>query len=389
LDVERPGQGAISDFYEGLRTRYPYPPTMRRDLTSREVLRCAAEGSTFATERFDVDPAELDRVEERGRIDLESLGGSGRVRKELPRLIVQLSRTRFGTIGPSNHFVELQEVEEIFDPMAAHLLGISAGQVTLQYHAGGGVLTGLIGRLYGRRTDFPRRHRAIMAVQKPLLHLAGARSLAELRLRRFLYFSGECPPIPRDSAEGMRLMLANAAAMNYGFAFRLAVYQALRSMALEALGVRSSKLVVDSPHDTMYEEDLDGQKVLLHRYKSCRAYPPSRMAGHPVFGRVGQPVLIPGLHSTSSYLCVADEGASESLYSACHGTGSVISDFARRGISGPDPRGRSTLRFGYSDAAPADVPHLDDRGIDEAVGILVRHRIVRPVARLRPFAVLT
>jgi len=34
------------------------------------------------------------------------------------------------------------------------------------------------------------------------------------------------------------------------------------------------------------------------------------------------------------------------------------------------------------------VPHLDDRGVYEAVGILLAHDLVRPVARPRPLAVL-
>ena len=32
--------------------------------------------------------------------------------------------------------------------------------------------------------------------------------------------------------------------------------------------------------------------------------------------------------------------------------------------------------------------HLDDKGIDEVLGVLVRGGLVRPVARMRPFAVL-
>ena len=47
------------------------------------------------------------------------------------------------------------------------------------------------------------------------------------------------------------------------------------------------------------------------------------------------------------------------------------------------------MRFRYSDQAPAVVPHFDDRAVDEAMSILVGHGIIRPVARLRPFAVLT
>lgn len=185
------------------------------------------------------------------------------------------------------------------------------------------------------------------------------------------------------------MLLANAAAMNYGFAFRLAVYSKLRTLAAELLGARDSRLVVDSPHDSLYEEEMNGESVVVHRYKACRAYPAWRRPDHPIFGAVGQPLLLPGTNRTSSYLCVADVGAGDALYSACHGTGSIIADFEARGLSGPDPHGRTTLRFRYGGCAPEEVVHLDDRGIDEALDILTRHRILRPVARLRPLAVLT
>jgi hypothetical protein len=59
-----------------------------------------------------------------------------------------------------------------------------------------------------------------------------------------------------------------------------------------------------------------------------------------------------------------------------------------RGLSGPDPAGRTTLRFRYSRPDPEPVAQLDDRGIDEALGVLARNGVVCPVARLRPFAVL-
>jgi tRNA-splicing ligase RtcB len=388
LDMARPGAAAITDFYRKVRERYPYPTTHRRDIGASDVVRTAVEGGVFAVDRFGVDPAELDAVEEGGRLDVERYGGADRVRKELPFSVKHLSRMRFGTVGPSNHFVELQQVEEILDPMAAAHFGISEGQITLQYHAGGGVLTGEIGRMFGRRKDFPKPLRLQMAIQKPLYHLARARSVAELRQRFALYFSGECPPVPRDGAEGERYMLANAVAMNYGFAFRLATYASLRKLLDEAFGPTGSRLIVDSPHNSIYEEDVDGQAALVHRHNSCRAYPAAKMAGHPRFGATGQAILLPGTNRTSSYLCVAGDRADQSLYSACHGAGTMISDFVKRGLSGPDAQGRTTLKFGYSDAAPAEVAHYDDRGVDEALKILTTPGLVRPVARMRPFAVL-
>jgi tRNA-splicing ligase RtcB len=388
FDADVPNEAAITRFYEAVRDRFPHPTTHRRDLTAREVMRAAEEGGAFAADRYGVDPAGLSRMEKDGRIDLGAYGGIGRLRRELPWVVVQLSRMRFGTIGPSNHFVELQRVEEVLDERAADLLGVREGQLTLQYHGGGGVLAGQLGRLFGRRKKVARTVKAEMLVTKPLFHLASARSLAEFRLRRELYFSGGSAPVDADSPEGARLLLANAAAMNYGFAFRLATYASLCEFATRVFGARGGRLVVDSPHNSIYEEDLDHERVILHRHNSCQAYPASRMTGHPVFGMTGQAILLPGTNRTSSYLCAAEESAGSSLWSACHGAGTMIDDFVARGLSMLDPERRTTLRYSYRGSEPELVSQLDDRGVNEALGILQGHGIARPVARMRPIAVL-
>jgi tRNA-splicing ligase RtcB len=387
LDVERPDPRAIADFFERVRARFPWPPRKRLELSAADVLACATRGAEFAVDHFGLDPNELERMEENGRLDLERYGGVARVRRELPWMTRQLARLRFGTIGPSNHFIELQQVEDVLDARAAARLGVHRGQLTLQYHGGGGVLAGQIGRLFGRRRKISRSVRVQMGVQKPLFHLTRARSLEELRLRRTLYFAAGVP-VPRHGSEGERFLLANAAAMNYGFAFRAASYAGFMRLAHEAFGPTRGRLIVDSPHNSIYEEDVNGESAIVHRHNSCRAFPASRMTPGTAFGDVGQATLLPGTCRTSSYLCVADVGASSSLYSACHGAGSIIEDFAERGVSQLDPGGRSTLQFRYSDEAPADVPQFDDRGVDEALAILNRNELSRPVARLRPLAVL-
>jgi hypothetical protein len=260
--------------------------------------------------------------------------------------------------------------------------------VTLQFHNGGGVLTGQLGALYARRKSASRMLRAEMSVQKPLSHLLTARSPAQVASRLAAYFAADCPSIPMDGDDGRRALLATRLSMNYGFAYRMATYAALRAMARSALGA-TTRLVVDSPHNSVYEEEVRGAPAFVHRHNSCRAYPAKLMAGHPAFAETGQPLLLPGTNRTSSYLCVPAAGAHRSLYSACHGSGSIISAFERSGRSGPDPHGRTTARYRYDGAAPAEVPHLDDLGVHEALGILTGHDLVRPVARMRPFAVLT
>jgi RNA-splicing ligase RtcB len=212
--------------------------------------------------------------------------------------------------------------------------------------------------------------------------------MQQLRERLSLYFTDGCKPLGLDTAEGRRLMLANAAAMNYGFAFRVSTYASLRKLAAESFGGAPGRLVVDSPHNSIYEEKVGDTTAVVHRHNSCRAYPAERMPAGTTFATTGQAVLLPGTHRTSSYLGVAGPNAAASLHTACHGAGTVVSDYLRRGISGEDEAGRSTRRFRYTDAAPTEVTHLDDHGVNAALDILVRNGLVAPVARMRPLAVL-
>jgi tRNA-splicing ligase RtcB len=386
LDVQRPPESAVADFYRQVAERFPSPPNWRRELTSAEVLRAATEGADFAADRYGLSGDELDHIEERGRLDIEPYGGARRAKKELPWLVVQMSRLRFGGIGPSTHFLEMQEVEEILDPAAAGRLGLHEGQVTVQFHNGGGVLTGQLGELYARRKSASRMLRAEMSVQKPLSHVVTARP--GLRGRLAAYFTRGCPAVPVDGDDGRRVLLATRLAMNYGFAYRMATFAELRRIAGSAFGA-TARLVVDSPHNSIYEEEVGGQPAFVHRHNACRAYPAAMIADHPAFGMTGQPLLLPGTNRTSSYLCVPEPDAHRSLYTACHGSGSIISAFERSGRSGPDALGRTTARYRYDGSAPAQVPQLDDHGVNEALGILTGHGLVRPVARMRPFAVLT
>ncbi len=388
LKIDRPSAAAVADFFRRVRERHPSPPTYRRDLTAEDVVRCAAEGGRFAVDRFGIDPHQLDRVEEHGHLSVERYGGLSRVRRELPWSVKQLSRIRFASIGRSNHFIELQEVEEILDPRAASLLGLERGQVTMQYHGGGGSLPGELGMLFGRRKRYPLPVRLQMAAQKPLYHFGRARSIRALRRRRELYFSGSCPPIDRMEPEGERVMLANAMAMNYGFAFRLAAYASLTELLREAVGDSGETLVVDSPHNTIYEEQLGGVPAIVHRHNACRIYPAETQTGHPVFGRIGRPLLLPGTSRTASYVCIPGDRPEVALNSASHGAGDSIKRFAKAGLSQVDPRGRTTLRFDYAASQPVELPHLDDRGVDDVMTTLITNGVLRPVARLRPFAVL-
>ena len=279
LDVPRPGPRAVKEFYRRVRERFPDPPGWRGELTRDEVLRAAVEGADFRRNgTVSIAPTSTGSRSPAACPSTARRGGPGPGRAA--GVCVQLARLRFGSIGPSTHFLELQEVEEVLDPAAAAQLGVHAGQVTLQLHNGGGVLTGQIGEMYARRRSASRLLRIEMAALKPLVHLLGARRADEARRRYALDFTAGTPSIPTDSAEGRRMLLAQRLAMNYGFAYRLATVAALRRLAREVFGARLD-LVVYSPHNSVYEEEIAGRPAHVHRHNAARAWTPWRPTGRP------------------------------------------------------------------------------------------------------------
>ena len=184
-------------------------------------------------------------------------------------------------------------------------------------------------------------------------------------------------------------MLANAAAMNYGFAFRTATYAALPVSRPDVFG---------GPR-----QPAGGRLAAQLHLRGARRRPSGHRAPAQLLPR------LPGLPDAARHGVRRDRAGGpaardaphlvlplrgrraerrRSLYSACHGAGTVIDQFADDGASRPDPAGRNTLRFRYDDTAPSRAQHLDDAGVDAAMSVLATHRIVRPVARMRPFAVL-
>ena len=210
--------------------------------------------------------------------------------------------------------------------------------------------------------------RAEMSVQKPLSHLLTARSRAQARRRLAAYFTEGCPSVPVDGDDGRRVLLATRLAMNYGFAYRMATYAALRDLARSAFGATAS-----AGGRLAAQLDLRGGGRRRPRVRA----PAQRLPGLPG----GADGIAPRRSPRPDNRCCCPAptvprrtcayraaGAHRSLYTACHGTGSIISAFERSGRSGTDPLGRVTARHRYDGSAPVDVPHLDDRGVDEALG---------------------
>ncbi|MEV5725772.1 RtcB family protein [Streptomyces pharetrae] len=284
--VWRPGPGELDRILEG-GARYA---VARGYGEERDLVRCEDGGA--------VDDAEVREVGERARER-----GLGQV----------------GSLGSSNHFLEVQQVSDVYDEPAAEAFGLTVGQVCVMIHCGSRGLGHQICTDHVRAMD---RAMARYRITVPDRQLA-------------------CTPV--DSPEGRAYLGAMAAAANYGRANRQLLAYAAREVFRRAAGVHLS-LVYDVSHNLAKLEThpVDGRprRLCVHRKGATRAFPP----GHPDLPadlrEAGQPVLIPGTMGTASYVLAGVAGG-DAFASTCHGAGRRMSRHqAARTVTGRELRAR-------------------------------------------------
>ena len=98
-------------------------------LSGRELEEMMLAGSRWAVEHGYGVARDIARCEEQGAMkgaDTSSVSQKAR----------QRGFPQSGTLGSGNHFLEIQEVREIYDQKAASIFGISRGQVAVMIHCG-------------------------------------------------------------------------------------------------------------------------------------------------------------------------------------------------------------------------------------------------------------
>lgn len=324
-----------------------------------------AGGARWAVAQGFGTAADLERIEARGC--------SAGARPELVSARAKLrQRAELGTLGSGNHYLEVQEVAELYDAPTAAAFGLEPGAVVVSIHCGSRGLGHQIG------TEFLRA----MVVAAPGYGIA----LPDRELA--------CAPL--DSPLGRDYLGAMRAAINCALANRQLITQLARRAFAKVLPDARLELVYDVSHNTCQEEvhRVEGRerRLFVHRKGATRAFGP----GHPELPEVyrpwGQPVLIGGSMGTGSYVLAGmAESEQRALASACHGAGrsmsrnqaarrwggrQVVDELARRGIR---VRGHS-LR-GVAEEAPGAY-----KDVAAVVAAAEAAGLARRVARLAPLA---
>ena len=333
--------------------------------SGRELDAVLLGGSRHAVQRGFGEPRDLERCEDRGFVaDATTSGVSERARTR--------GLGQVGSLGSGNHFLEVQVVEAVHDPVVADAFGLWPGRVCVMIHCGS----------RGLGHQICSDHVATMLKAMPRYGITVPdRQLA-------------CAPV--RSPEGQAYLGAMAAAANYGRANRQLLTVATREAFAEATGSGNLALLYDVSHNLakLEHHDVDGQRRLLcvHRKGATRALPP----GHPDLpddlAAVGQPVLVPGSMGTASWVLVGVSGGG-AFFSTCHGAGRTMSRHAAiRKISGAALRAQLeaagiAVRAG-SDRGLAEEAPFAYKDVDEVVAICEHAGLARRVARLRPLGVV-
>lgn len=296
------------------------------------------------------------------------------LKKLLPRSSYKSTFHNLGTNFKGNHFLEFQTVEKIFNEHKAQELGLEPGQVMIMYHGGGGALAHQMGRYYANRKKNTGPERIQLFLGKLFLHIFSIDGLKHFATRWKYYFNPEYyQAMPADSFEGKRLQQSMKAAMNYGFAYRLATIPRLHDAFKHTLERDVSlRLIQNISHNNITTETIHNKQYFVHRHNVCQVRP----------DRV---LLLPGDKYTNSYLLLGGSNGEQYGFSVDHGAGETAKLFKDNHTSTAIEA--YTLKFDKR-LETEKVQHYTSEGVIEVVEKLEQHSIAKRFVELKPFAVL-
>ena len=343
----------------------------RTRLALSEMRKVLREGAAYVVRHGQGWPEDLDHTEARGCLD-------GADPDAVSKRAYERGQNQVGSLGAGNHFLEVQVVDEVYDPATAEAFGVAAGGIAFMIHCGS--------RGFGHQVcdDFIKTMRG--AARKYGFDLPDQQLC--------------CAPVESD--EGRRYLGAMRAAANYAWANRQALMVLVREAVSTVFGKSAERLglrlVYDVAHNIAKIETHDtaaGPRPLcVHRKGATRAFP----AGHPevpeAYRGVGQPVIIPGDMGRYSFLLVGQAATmAETFGSVCHGAGRAMSrSEASRRMRGEQVRrdlaAKGIMAMSHSWKGLAEEYSGAYKDVADVVSVVERAGLARKVCRLRPLGVI-
>ena len=277
-------------------------------------------------------------------------------------------KKQVGSVGSGNHFIEIGEIEKIFEKDVASQWGVEEGQIYIFVHSGS--------RGFGHQV-----------CQDTINHFVKQGYAENLPDRQLV-----AAPLQSDDAK--QYIAAMNTAANFAFNNRQQILHHVREAFTRVCNIPAEKIhtVYDVCHNiAKFEDHKINDKmttVCVHRKGATRAFGPGADELTPLYKKTGQPVLVPGDMGRASYLLVG-QGNELTWSSSCHGAGRARSRIqSTKAWKGRDlkeymaKQGITVLASSYRTIAEEMPDAYKD--IDEVVKAVDEAKLAKMVARLKP-----
>lgn len=314
----------------------------------------------------------------------------------IPKLYLFFAKFRLGILGAAgNHFLDLMKVTDLVDPEMAETLGLKKGQYLFMIHTGSGIL--------GQYTMYTHTAKKREHLSQSLMVALGKltfgsrkkdvyRKMQE-KIKKHMQGDETLLKFDANGSDGEMYMNARAAASNFGSANRAVITHNISQM-FKKLFDRDPEmdLIYDMPHISISKENHFGRDVFVHRSNASRAFGPERMADHPIYKKIGEPVFIPSSMSTDAYICVGTDKNKDSFFSAPHGTGKGRNEkeksIASKNELFEKMKDKGVRLYNAKSSIVVDQDSARYKDIDKVMAGVEANGIAHVVAKMEPVAVL-
>jgi len=284
-----------------------------------------------------------------------------------------------GSLGSGNHFLEIQQIQQIFDENAAKIMGLEKGQITVLIHCGS--------RGFGHQICSDYLRYAEQSLKKYNIEL----------------IDRELACVPNNSIEGENYRKAMYTALNFAWSNRQIITHFTRKTFEKVFSISETeldmRLVYDVAHNIAKVErhKINGEgmrELVIHRKGATRAFPAGMEEVSEKYRQVGQPVIIPGSMGTASWILLGNKKSLDlSFGSTAHGAGRTMSrSAAKRNYTVEkvkdelESKGiyiKSLTKNGIVEETP-----LAYKDVDSVVNVSDKLGIATKVAKLVPIGVI-
>jgi tRNA-splicing ligase RtcB len=320
----------------------------------------------------------------------------------IPKIFLRIAQFRLGILGEAgNHFLDLMRIDDVLDEEKAKLLSLKKDQYVFLLHTGSGVFGQYSSYFF---TPKKEEHLSMKIITNLGRMTFSSQLLTKKRIKKLqkkvkeYREKTEFFKIDPNTKKGKAYLIAHRASANYGFANRTMIMRNIQKTAEKLFNPKANqekldfKMVCDVPHIFVDKEKHFNREVWVHRNGASRGFGPSRMKGHPVYSKTGEPGILAGSMSTPTYLVTGMDENESTFYSINHGAGRT------RKISDQAPETKEELMKTmkeskvklYNAKSKGVVQQASKyyKDIDEILKINQNFKISKPVAKMMPVSVL-